>query len=190
MKTLIKCLDGILWSIFFFIGSAIVGALMASGLDKLLTLVNFFNPSSIHSITIIFSRVVLFFGAAAGFYIGYSRTLKEDAGDSDKKQLIRKLTFLVIIFLIIGIPGYIIYLNIRAYNKYGYYVYVSDENVFVSKIDPKNPKILDHGRMLKKKIIRLDEEVDRGDGQKMGKIRWYECYGIDCDEGWENRSYR
>ena len=159
MKTLIKCLTGILWSIFFIIGSAIVGAFMAPGLDKLLTLVNFFNPSPIHGITIIFSRIVLLLGALAGFYIGYSRTLKEDSGDSDKKQLIRKLTFLIVIFLIIGIFGYIIYLNIRGYNKYGYYVYVSDENVFISKIDPKNPKIIDHGRMLKKKIIRLGESI-------------------------------
>ena len=108
----------------------------------------------------------------------------------DKKQLVRKLIFLVIVLFIIGILGYTIYVNIQAYNKYGYYVYVSDENVFVSKIDPRNPKIIGHGRMLKKKIFKLDEEVDRGDGQKIGKIRWYECYGIDCDEGWESRSFK
>ena len=48
-------------------------------------------------------------------------------------------------------------------------------------------KILDHGRMGKNKIITMDNEIDSGDGHKKGKIRWYECYGIDCDEGWESR---
>jgi len=190
VRILIKVLSGTVWSIFFFVGSALVGALVGSGLRELLTFINFFNHSSINSFTIILTRLILFSGPIAGFYIGYSRPLKKDAQDIDNKQLVRKLVFLVIVLFIIGILGYTIYANIRAYNKYGYYVYVSDENVFVSKIDPKNPKIIGHGRMLQKKIIRLDEEVDRGDGQKMGKIRWYECYGIDCDEGWESRSYK
>jgi hypothetical protein len=190
VRILIKCLTGILWSIFFSVGSAVVGVLVAYGLSKLLLFVNFFDPSSISSFRIIFARLILIFGTIAGFYIGYSRTLKKDAEDIDNKQLFRKLAFLVIVFLIIGIPGYIIYLNIRAYNKYSYYVYASEENIFVSKIDPKNPKIISHGRMKKKKILSIDDKIDNGNGPKKGKVRWYDCYGIDCDEGWENISYK
>ena len=108
----------------------------------------------------------------------------------DHKQLVRKGFKLGIVLFLIGSIGYVIIVNIRAYNKYGYYVHVSDENMFLSKIDPKNPKIIDHGRMQKRKIISIDDEIDRGDGQKKGKIRWYECYGIDCDEGWQSRFYK
>ncbi len=190
MRILIKVLTGILWSIFFFVGSIIVGALVAVGLSKLLSVVSFFNPASINSFTLIITRLIIFSGTIAGFYIGYSRTLKKDAKDIDNKVMFRKLVFLVIVFFIIGIPSYIIYLNMRAYNRYGYYVHVTNENVFDSTIDPKNSKIVDHGRLLQEKIIRLDEKIDGGDGKKVGKIRWFECYGIDCDEGWESRSYK
>jgi hypothetical protein len=59
--------------------------------------------------------------------------------------------------------------------------------VYASKINPQNPLILDYGRMLKAEIFEMDRKIDGGDGQKLGKIRWYECRGIDCDEGWESR---
>jgi len=190
MRILIKVLTGILWSIFFFVGSIIVGALVASGLSKLLSVVSFFNPASISSFSLIITRLIIFSGTIAGFYIGYSRTLKKVAKDIDNKVMFRKLVFLVILFFIIGIPSYIIYINIRVYNRYGYYVHVTNENVFDSTIDPKNPKIIDHGRLLQEKIIGLDEKIDDGDGKKGGKIRWFECYGIDCDESWESRSYK
>ena len=177
LRILIKCLTGILLSIFFFVGSAIVVPFIFS------------NLASTNSFTNILPEVVMLSGTVAGFYIGYSRTLKKDAEEIDNKQLVRKLAILVVVFLIIGILGYIIYLNIRGYNKFSYYVYASEENVFASKIDPKNQKIIDHGRMIKKKIISMDNKIDNGDGPQTGKVRWYDCYGIDCDEGWENRSY-
>ena len=100
-----------------------------------------------------------------------------------------KLVLLIIRFFV-GIIGYTVFINIRAYNRYGYYVYVSDEKVFDSSIEPNNPKIIDHGRLLQEKIIGLDKKIDGGDGKKEGKVRWAECYGIDCDEGWESRSYK
>ena len=134
--------------------------------------------------------LVLFSCPILGFYVGYSRAQKKNTQDIDSKQLIGKLVLLGVIILIIGFIGYVIYANMRAYNKYGYYVRVSDEIVFDSKIDPGNPQIINHGRMRKEEIVELDEEIDGGDGPKMGKIRWYECFGIDCDEGWEGRSYR
>lgn len=188
--TLIKFLTGILWSILFFVGSAIVGALVASGLDKLLTFANFFSPSLINSFTIISARLILLFGTIAGFYLGYSRTLKKDAESINNKQLLSKLASLVIILLAIGIPIYILYLNIRAYNRYVYYVKVTDEKLFNAKINPLDPKILSHGRALKEEIIKADKDIDGGDGRKKGTIRWFECYGIDCDEGFESRFYK
>jgi hypothetical protein len=33
----------------------------------------------------------------------------------------------------------------------------------------------------------MDNDIDSGDGPRQGKLRWYVCAGIDCDEGWENR---
>jgi hypothetical protein len=190
MRILIKVLSGTVWSMFFFIGTALVGALVSSVLSELLTSINLFNPSSINSFTKIFTGFILFSGPIAGFYIGYSRALKKDTQDIDNKQLVGKLVLLSVVILIIGFIGYIIYANMRAYNKYGYYVYVSDETVFGSKIDPGNPKIINHERMLKIEIVRLDEDIDSGDGQKMGKVRWYGCRGIDCDEGWESVYYK
>lgn len=75
----------------------------------------------------------------------------------------------------------------KAYNQYGYFVHVSDEILFGSKIDPNNHhNVIDHGRSLKNDILKLDTKIDHGDGKNNGKVRWYDCYGIDCDEGWEN----
>ena len=190
MRILIKVLDGILCSVFFLLGSAIVGALVADGLSTLFSTVSHINPSSISKFTNIISRLILVLGTIAGFYLGYSRTLKKNVQDIGIKKKVTKLVLLIIGLFIIGIIGYIVYLNIRAYNKFGYYVYVSDEKVFDSTIDSKDPKILDHGRLLKDEIIGLDKKIDGGDGKKEGKVRWVECYGIDCDEGWESRSYK
>jgi hypothetical protein len=30
------------------------------------------------------------------------------------------------------------------------------------------------------------KDIDSGDGANAGKLRWYVCSGIDCDEEWEN----
>jgi hypothetical protein len=65
-------------------------------------------------------------------------------------------------------------------------VHVSDESVFATKLDSKNPKIIDHGRLTKDEVVRMDKKIDKGDGPKKGKLRWYVCRGIDCDEGWES----
>ena len=47
--------------------------------------------------------------------------------------------------------------------------------------------IVDYGRILKDKIVIKDKDIDNGDGPFSGKLRWYNCNGIDCDEGWESR---
>jgi hypothetical protein len=89
-----------------------------------------------------------------------------------------------------GFFGFVIYKNIKAYSRYGYYVYGKDENLFEGKINPSDPKILEHGRVLLNEITKLDREIDDGDGSKRGKVRWIRCHGIDCDEGWESFAYK
>jgi hypothetical protein len=90
VKILIKVLSGTVWSIFFFIGSALVSALTASVLSELLTSLNILNHSSVDSFTIILIGLILFAGPIAGFYIGFSRALKKDTQDIDNKQLVKK----------------------------------------------------------------------------------------------------
>jgi len=90
MRILIKDLTGILCSTFFFVDSIIVGDLVAASLSKLLSVVSFLNPASISSFTLIITRLIIFSGTIAGFYIGYSRTRKKDAKDIENKVMFIK----------------------------------------------------------------------------------------------------
>lgn len=185
MRILVKILYGIVWSICFIFASALAGALVTAGLEALFAVFDFIGPSFAYIFTRVVAIAIMVLGPITGFYIGYTRALKKEAQNIDNKRLVKKLVFPVIVLCITGFIVYILVINMRAYNKYGFFVHASDESVFVSKIDPHDPRIVNHGRIKKEKIFELDREIDKGDGRRQGKVRWYECYGIDCDEGWE-----
>ena len=75
----------------------------------------------------------------------------------------------------------------RGYQKFVIYVQVNSEAIFNNTLNPADPRLLDYGRQLKKEIFDIDNDIDKGDGPNAGKLRWYVCGGIDCDEGWESR---
>jgi hypothetical protein len=75
----------------------------------------------------------------------------------------------------------------RGYKKHVIYVQVNNEAIFSNILNPLDPQILDYGRKYKKEIFDIDNDIDKGDGPDAGKLRWYVCGGIDCDEGWEMR---
>jgi hypothetical protein len=74
-----------------------------------------------------------------------------------------------------------------GYNNFVIYVQVEDEVIFKNTLNPSDPHIQKYGRKLKKEIIATDKDIDNGDGPNSGKLRWYVCGGIDCDEGWQRR---
>ncbi len=63
---------------------------------------------------------------------------------------------------------------------------VNDEAVFTKTLSKGDTHIIEHGRKLKTDVIAMDKKKDQGNGSKQGKIRWYICRGIDCDEGWQS----
>ena len=73
-----------------------------------------------------------------------------------------------------------------GYDQYAYFIQVSDEAIFTARLNPSDARIIDKGRKLKAEILLMDKEKDDENGASAGKIRWYVCSGIDCDEGWEN----
>ncbi len=73
----------------------------------------------------------------------------------------------------------------QGYDQYAYFVQAKDETVFEKPISASDSRLLDHGRKLKTDIIRIDQEVDKSNGPNKGTLRWYDCSGIDCDEGWQ-----
>lgn len=79
--------------------------------------------------------------------------------------------------------------TMSGYQHYGYMVVVSDPVVFEKEIDPNDHRILEHGRYKLGEIMHKDHEIDGGDGKSKGLVRWYQCDGIDCDEGWERTAY-
>ena len=74
-----------------------------------------------------------------------------------------------------------------GYNRYVIYVQVEDETIFKNTLNSSHPHIQNYGRKLKEEVIVTDNDIDNGDGPNSGKLRWYVCGGIDCDEGWESR---
>ena len=73
----------------------------------------------------------------------------------------------------------------KGYDQYAVFVQVSDEAVFNTTLDPSDSRIIDRGRRLKNEILIMDRDIDHGDGPDRGRLRWYVCSGIDCEEGWE-----
>ncbi len=119
-------------------------------------------------------------GAMAGFFValiaqGIGGFL---LGDN------RPAVIALIVTLAAGGFGYIVYLQISAYKVYSVYAHVADEEVFLQPLDEADPRLISHGRELDKEVLEMDMEIDGGDGPESGKLRWYDCVGIDCDEQW------
>ncbi|MGD9079712.1 MAG: hypothetical protein PVG96_10240 [Desulfobacterales bacterium] len=94
---------------------------------------------------------------------------------------------LIIFFLIFYL---FIYLYTIPYRKNVIYVQVKDAVVFEKPLNSSDPQILDFGRKPKNEISAIDRDIDNEDGPDSGKLRWYVCGGIDCDEGWQHRFYK
>lgn len=92
---------------------------------------------------------------------------------------------LLILVVFLGVPVTAYRSCTSGYDQYAYFVRVSDESVFKARLKPSDKRILERGRRLTAEVNAMDQETDSGDGPKAGKLRWYVCSGIDCDEGWE-----
>jgi hypothetical protein len=108
-----------------------------------------------------------------------------ELGHDQLLKSVGQLVFGLLIFFLV----FFLFLHWQAsgYKKYGIYVHVNDESIFKNQLEPSDTRIIDKGRKLKDAIIKMDHDIDGGDGANLGKLRWYTCGGIDCDEGWENR---
>ena len=73
-----------------------------------------------------------------------------------------------------------------GYDNYAYFVRVSDEAVYQATLSEDDTRIIEHGRRLKTDIVAMDKDMDLGNGPEKGTIRWYNCMGIDCDDGWQH----
>ncbi|MCP4370462.1 MAG: hypothetical protein GY797_20475 [Deltaproteobacteria bacterium] len=101
---------------------------------------------------------------------------------SVSKSIVKNVIALLIFF---AIPFFAYRSCTSGYDKYAFFVQVNDGAIFETRLDPSDARIIDRGRKLKDEIIMMDKEIDSGDGANAGKLRWYVCSGIDCDEGWE-----
>jgi hypothetical protein len=115
----------------------------------------------------------------------YARLLKMKLGKDQIFKSVGQLAFGLIVF---GIIFFLfIYWQSRGYKEYVVYVQVNNEAIFNDTLNAVDPQIFDYGRKFKKEIFDIDNDLDKGDGPNAGKLRWYVCGGIDCDEGWESR---
>ncbi|MFH0725747.1 MAG: hypothetical protein V2B19_05260 [Pseudomonadota bacterium] len=73
----------------------------------------------------------------------------------------------------------------KGYDQYAYFVHVKNETVFKATLSDADSQILDHARRSKKEVMSMDQQIDKSDGPEKGMLRWYDCSGIDCDEGWQ-----
>ncbi|MFX1566599.1 MAG: hypothetical protein ACFFCH_11485 [Promethearchaeota archaeon] len=110
--------------------------------------------------------------------------MNRNSGKQSTKKSIGKNIIALLIFVAILFFAYRSCTS--GYDKYVFYVHVNDEAIFETRLDPSDVRIIDRGRQLKDEIIMIDKKIDSGDGAYAGKLRWYICSGIDCDEGWEN----
>ena len=92
---------------------------------------------------------------------------------------------IIVLLIFLGVPFFAYRSCTKGYDKYAVFIQVKDEAIFEAPLDPSDVRIIDHGRLLKDEIIKMDKDIDNGDGPNTGKLRWYPCSGIDCDEGWE-----
>ncbi len=103
-------------------------------------------------------------------------------------QIFKSVGQLALGLIVFGIIFFLfIHWYARGYKKYVIYVQVNSEVVFNNNLNSADPRILDYGRTIKTEIFDIDKNIDNGDGPDAGKLRWYVCGGIDCDEGWESR---
>ncbi len=93
---------------------------------------------------------------------------------------------IIVLLIFLAIPFFAYRSCTTGYDRYAFYVHVNDGAAFEARLAPSDARIIDRGRRLKDDIIIMDKDIDNGDGAKAGKLRWYVCSGIDCDEGWEN----
>ncbi len=92
---------------------------------------------------------------------------------------------IITLAVIVGVLFFLYRSCTKGYDQYAYFVKVQDETVFEKVLSNNDPRIVDHGRTLKTNVLRMDQETDNGDGAEKGRLRWYVCSGIDCDEGWQ-----
>ena len=103
-----------------------------------------------------------------------------------KKSTLKSIVKNIIVLLIfLGVPFFAYRSCTKGYDKYAVFIQVKDEAIFETRLEPSDVRIIDRGRKLKDTILAMDKEIDNGDGPRSGKLRWYVCSGIDCDEGWE-----
>ena len=115
----------------------------------------------------------------------YDKLSKVKIGHDQLLKYAGQILLGLIIFFLICFLFY--YWQIRPYKKYVIYVQVKDEVAFEKPLNSSDPRILDFGRKSKNEIRAIDREMDNEDGPDSGKLRWYVCGGIDCDEGWQRR---
>ncbi len=77
---------------------------------------------------------------------------------------------------------YMVYDNMQAYRTYGYCVVVEKVESFSKLSLPQDVEF--NGRIPITECNKRDNAIDNGDGPKKGNVRWYNCTGPDCDEGW------
>ncbi len=109
--------------------------------------------------------------------------MSEEKKKKAKKKFPRKNIIALLIFF--GVPFFAYRSCTSGYTDYSYYVHAKDEAVFAAVLKSTDARIIKHGRKLRAEVLSLDSEIDNSDGPDHGKLRWYGCSGIDCDEGWE-----
>lgn len=107
---------------------------------------------------------------------------KKNKSHSAPWYFLKNLLALTVIF---GLPYWAYHSCTSGYEHYGYFVHAGDERAFNTNLSSAGPHIVEHGRRLLEGIAVMDNAIDGGDGAATGKLRWYTCSGIDCDEGWE-----
>jgi len=93
---------------------------------------------------------------------------------------------IIVILIFFGILLFAYRSCTSGYDQYAYFIQTSDEAIFESRLNPSDTRIIDRGHKIKDEIFLMDKKIDGEDGANTGKLRWYGCSGIDCDEGWEN----
>jgi|GEM_PF-1952124 len=105
-----------------------------------------------------------------------------------KDQIFKSVGQLAIGLIIFGILFFLfLYWQSSGYKNYVVYVQANNEVIFNNTLNPMDSQLLEYGRKHKEEIFDLDKDIDKGDGPNAGKLRWYVCGGIDCNEGWERR---
>jgi len=92
------------------------------------------------------------------------------------RTLIKMLIFVVILF---SVCAYLILFNKSTIT---HCIQVENDSDFTGKYLKYSKSIKDFFVHIDE-CKRMDNEIDNGDGEKNGKIRWYQCpKGPDCEE--------